>query len=60
MVGKYCEAIIFEYCVPFLNCGFLPLFSGGAIHGFFVGHGVRDKGCFEVNLQEISTIDVGN
>jgi hypothetical protein len=60
MVGKYFEGVIFEYCILFLDCGFLPLFSVGTIHGFFVGRGVRDEGRFEVILQEIGTIDVGN
>jgi hypothetical protein len=60
MVGKCFEGIIFEYCIPFLDCGFLLLLSVGAVHGFFVGRGVRDEGYFEVILQEISTIDVGN
>jgi hypothetical protein len=60
MVGKYFEGVIFEYCILFLDCGFLPLFSVGAVHGFFIGYGVRDEGCFEVILQEISTIDMGN
>jgi hypothetical protein len=60
MVGKYFEGVIFKYNIPFLDCGSLPLFSVGAIHGFFVGHRVRDEGCFKVILQEISSLDMGN
>jgi hypothetical protein len=60
MVGKYFEGIIFEYGVLFLNCGSLPLFLVGAIHGFFVGCRVGDEGYFEVILQEIGSINVGN
>jgi hypothetical protein len=60
MVGKYFEGVIFKYGIPFLNCGSLLLFSVGAIHSFFIGCRVRDKGCFEVILWEIGSINVGH
>jgi hypothetical protein len=60
MVSKYFKGIIFKYGIPFLDCSSLLLFSVGAVHGFFIGYRVRDKGCFKVILQEISTIDMGN
>jgi hypothetical protein len=60
MVSKYFEGIIFEYGVPFLDCASLLLFLVGAVHSFFIGYRIRDEGCFEVILQEISSIDVGN
>jgi hypothetical protein len=60
MVSKYFEGVIFEYGIPFLNCGSLILFSVSTIHSFFIGHRVRDEGYFKVILQEIGTNDVGN
>jgi hypothetical protein len=60
MVGKYFKGIIFEYGIPFLDCGSLLLFSVGAIHGFFIGRRVGDKGCFEVILWEFGSINVGH
>jgi hypothetical protein len=60
IISKYFEGVIFEYGIPFLNCCSLLLFSVGAIHGFFIGCRVGDKGYFEVILQEISSIDMCN
>jgi hypothetical protein len=60
MVGKYLEGVIFEYGILFLDCGSLPLFSVGAVHGFFIGCRVRDERRFKVILREIGSIDVGH